>query len=204
MDKANSGDDKEKLLAPQTSFNIEDFKLDEVQASKACWIARWLGWDNYFTKTLGYRSRWASRTLYTDWFVDWQSPFVEYCYKQKQVKPEFLHSISQQEQASALYDKWVATSKANGTTIKRLIWRLVIQGMCRYGFQLMLAELFTIGAIYNIRLIINYLNNGDQIIQNYNYILFVAFCFCRFMAVLIRNYYDLHVYNFYRYVQTAV
>ena len=24
------------------------------------------------------------------------------------------------------------------------------------------------------------------------------------MAIIIRNYYDLHVYNFYRYVQTAI
>lgn len=58
----------------------------------------------------------------------------------------------------------------------------------------------TIAAIYNIRLIIDYLNNGEMLVKYYNWILFAAFCFCRFLAIIIRNYYDLHVYNFYRYV----
>lgn len=28
-----------------------------------------------------FKQYWAERTILTDWFVTWQSPFVEYCYK---------------------------------------------------------------------------------------------------------------------------
>jgi hypothetical protein len=72
--------------------------------------------------------------------------------------------------------------------------------MGRYGFQLTLVELFTIAAIYNIRLIIDYLHNQVELVPNYNIWLFLSFGLLRLLAILIRNYYDLHVYNFYRFV----
>ena len=34
--------------------------------------------------------------------------------------------------------------------------------------------------------------------------MFITFNIFRFLAIIVRNYYDLHVYNFFRYVQTAV
>lgn len=72
--------------------------------------------------------------------------------------------------------------------------------MMKYGFQLVIAELFTIAAIYNIRLIIDFLKSGDSPIAYYNIVIFTTFFGFRLLAVIIRNYYDLHVYNFFRYV----
>jgi hypothetical protein len=65
-------------------------------------------------------------------------------------------------------------------------------------------ELSTIAAIYVIRLIIDYLHEHKAPFANYDWALFLAFSLFRFIAILVRNYYDLHVYNFYRYVQTAI
>lgn len=76
--------------------------------------------------------------------------------------------------------------------------------MFKYGFQLVTVELLTISAIYLVRLIIDYLNSREEPIPNYNIWLFVGFCLLRWFAILIRNYYDLHVYNFFRFVQTAI
>jgi len=76
--------------------------------------------------------------------------------------------------------------------------------MFRYGFQLATVELFTMGGIYLIRLIIDYLRLREAPIEYYPLILLVLFCIFRWLAILIRNYYDLHVYNFYRYVQSAI
>ena len=70
--------------------------------------------------------------------------------------------------------------------------------------QLVAVELSTIAAIYIIRLIIDYLHDGKEPYSGYPLVLFLSFNFFRFFAIIIRNYYDLHVYNFFRYVQTAV
>ena len=81
-----------------------------------------------------------------------------------------------------------------------------MQGMFKYGAQLAAVELLTIMAIYSIRLIIDFLaqKNGAPSTQEYAIYLFATFCGTRILAILIRNYYDLHVYNFFRYVQTPV
>lgn len=79
-----------------------------------------------------------------------------------------------------------------------------MQGMLKYGLQLVTVELCTIAAIYTIRLIIDYLHDSLEPIPRYHFILFFSFNFFRMVSILIRNYYDLHVYNFFRYVQTAI
>lgn len=38
----------------------------------------------------------------------------------------------------------------------------------------------------------------------YSVALFVFFSVTRWLAIMIRTYYDLHVYNFYRFVQTVI
>jgi len=58
-----------------------------------------------------------------------------------------------------LYNKWCIEMKNHGVGIKKTVWKLVIQGMAKYGIQLTLVELFTIAAIYSVRLIIDYLAN---------------------------------------------
>ena len=74
--------------------------------------------------------------------------------------------------------------------------------MVKYGFQLTIVELLTIFGIYMIRTIIDYLH--DKTSSASPFTLFFWFGLIRFLAILIRNYYDIHVYNFYRYVQTAI
>jgi len=41
-------------------------------------VSHQLGRDRSI-KRLGFRDRWAYRTCYTDWFVEWNSPFMSYC-----------------------------------------------------------------------------------------------------------------------------
>ena len=38
----------------------------------------------------------------------------------------------------------------------------------------------------------------------YPYVLFLGFCFFRLVAIVMRNYYDLHVYNYFKYVENAI
>jgi len=74
------------------------------------------------------------------------------------------------------------------------------QGMLHYGLQLVTVELCTIAAIYIIRLIIDYLHKHETPFVHYNWFLLLTFTLFRYFAILVRNYYDLHVYNYYRYV----
>jgi ABC-type siderophore export system fused ATPase/permease subunit len=76
--------------------------------------------------------------------------------------------------------------------------------MLKYGFQLTIVELCTIFAIYMVRLIIDYLHDQKEPYYHYHFVLFLGFNLSRSISILVRNYYDLHVYNFFRYVQTAI
>ena len=65
-------------------------------------------------------------------------------------------------------------------------------------------ELCTIAGIYLIRLIIDYLHDQQEQFEGYSMYLFFLFTIVRFVAIHVRNYYDLHVYNHFRYIQTAI
>jgi ABC-type multidrug transport system fused ATPase/permease subunit len=65
-------------------------------------------------------------------------------------------------------------------------------------------ELLTIAAIYSIRHIIDFLNSREAPFAGFAFFLFFIFAATRFGAIFIRNYYDLHVYNYYRFVQLAI
>ena len=97
--------------------------------------------------------------------------------------------------------------KAKGYGIKQTVWKLTIEGMLKYGVQLVAVELLTIAAIYSIKLIIDFLSNEREDspkTRDYALYLFITFCLTRLFAIIIRNYYDLHVYNFFRFVQTPI
>ena len=51
--------------------------------------------------TSDYRWNWARRTIYTDWFVTWLSPFVQYCndHKDKELTEASLHHNHEDEHA---------------------------------------------------------------------------------------------------------
>jgi len=76
----------------------------------------------------------------------------------KEVKEEYTHIIAEEEQAKNLYQKWGKEMQNQGKTIKQTVWKLTMQGMMTYGFQLTVVELSTIVGIYTIRLIIDYLH----------------------------------------------
>lgn len=65
-------------------------------------------------------------------------------------------------------------------------------------------ELATIVSIYLIRVIIEYLENPTDYPGWYSYTIFLSFCIFRLIAIVARNYYDFHVYNFYKYVENAI
>ena len=153
---------------------------------------------------MSFRYGWAHRTVYSDWLVTWLSPFVEYCQGKKEVKSEYLHIISEDERAEHLYNKWCKDMRDQGQTIKQTVWKLTMEGMLRYGFQLTVVELSTIAAIYSIRLIIDYLHDQKEAFAGYHVFLFLWFNILRLVAILVRNYYDLHVFNFFRFVQTGI
>ena len=97
-----------------------------------------------------------------------------------------------------------AWERNQGKTIKGTVLKLSIQGMVKYGFQLTVVELCTILGIYMIRLIIDYLHDQSDKYFGYHFLLFLAFNASRLIAILVRNYYDLHVYNHFRFIQTAI
>jgi hypothetical protein len=47
---------------------------------------------------------------------------------------------------------------------------------------------------------IDYLQDPDAFSQSRAYQLFFAFAFLRLLNILARSYYDLHVYNYFRFV----
>ncbi len=57
-----------------------------------------------------------------------------------------------------------------------------------------------------IRVIIDYLQNSGKEVYStwYPYLLFAVFCIFRLVAISMRNYYDLHVYNYFKYVENAI
>jgi nitrate reductase NapE component len=64
----------------------------------------------------------------------------------------------------------------------------------------------TIVSIYMIRVIIDYLQNQTHQTYPswYSSVLFLVFCLFRMIAISIRGYYDLHVYNYFKYVENAI
>ena len=112
------------------SINSGEENIDRPKKKKGCRAC--LGWDTY--NSIEFRSRWADRTFYTDWFMDWMSPFVNFCHSEGRVDKDSLHHIADEEKASVLYKKYVVDMKARGYGIKKTILKLTIAGMFKYGF----------------------------------------------------------------------
>jgi hypothetical protein len=155
-------------------------------------------------KYMSFRYGWCHRTIFTDWTVSWLNGFIAYMQDKPEVKAEYLLIISDEEKAKNLYQKWCVNLKNKGQLLKQTVWKLTFQGMFKYGFLLCIVECCTIIAIYMIRLIIDYLHDQKEPFFHYHFVLFLTFNCSRSVAILVRNYYDLHVYNFFRYVQTAI
>lgn len=70
--------------------------------------------------------------------------------------------------------------------------------------QLSVVEISTLGSIVCFKYIIDYLKNPAAYSSLYSYSLFGVFVILRITMILARSYYDLHVYNYYRFVQTKL
>ena len=70
--------------------------------------------------------------------------------------------------------------------------------------QLSMVEISTLASIYVFKLIIDFLGDPDAYTQNYAYMLFGAFAILRMITILSRSYYDLHVYNYFKFVQNKI
>lgn len=114
--------------------------------------------------------------------------------------PEHLHFLSDHEKANVIYQKWVYKMREKGKSIKKTVMSLTVDGMVKYGFQLTMVELCSILSIYLIRLIIDYLHDQKDYFYGYRVVMFFSFNAARFVAIHIRNYYDCHAYNYYRFV----
>lgn len=116
-------DKREKYIrAFESSLNSEAKELELPRQKKGC--RAWLGWDTY--NPIDFRVRWADRTFYTDWFMDWMSPFVNFCHSEGRVDKSSLHHIAPEEKASVLYEKYVVEMKAKGLGIKKTVWKLTL------------------------------------------------------------------------------
>ena len=76
--------------------------------------------------------------------------------------------------------------------------------MIKYGMQLCVCETSTLGSILCFKLMIDYLKEPDEHSTAYAIALFCMFASLRMVTILSRSYYDMHVYNYFRFVQTKI
>lgn len=109
--------------------------------------------------------------------------------------------MSKEEHADVLYNQ-IRPKDILATKVvdleKKIKW-LTIKGILKYGGQLMIVEVGQITSIFVMKLIIDHLNTDSKSLL-YGIILFLVFTVGRLAAVVARNYYDLHVYNYFRFV----
>lgn len=81
---------------------------------------------------------------------------------------------------------------------------MTLYGTLRYGMVLCIVEITMLGSIFCFKLMIDYLEEPYEHGRAYAVFLFILFAICRLLTVLGRSYYDLHVYNYFRFVQTKI
>ena len=88
--------------------------------------------------------------------------------------------------------------------VRQEIGRMTRYGILKFGLQLCLMETTTLGSIFVFKLMIDYLKDPKEYGQTYAVGLFCLFCALRLVSLLARSYYDMHVYNYFRFVQTKI
>ena len=82
--------------------------------------------------------------------------------------------------------------------------RLTLRGILVYGGELCIVEISTLGSILMFKLMIDYLKEPALYSDTYAYGIFAVFATLRMITMMARSYYDLHVYNYFRFVQTKI
>ena len=143
----------------------------------------------------------------------WISDFVSFACRVHQLKKENLLYLRDKEYASSLYEELKSEQKriksesdiyVEFDEVHKEIMRLTRWGILKYGLILCVMEFATLGSILVLKLMIDFLKDPTDYGQAYAIALFIFFCTLRIVAILSRSYYDMHVYNYFRFVQTKV
>ena len=143
----------------------------------------------------------------------WISDFVSFACRVHQLKKENLLYLREKEYASSLYEELKSEQKrikskndiyVEFEEVHKEIMRLTRWGILKYGLILCVMEFATLGSILVLKLMIDFLKDPTDYGQAYAIALFFFFCLLRIVAILSRSYYDMHVYNYFRFVQTKV
>ena len=77
-------------------------------------------------------------------------------------------------------------------------------GTLKYGLALCVVEVTTLFSIIIFKLMIDYLKEPTDYGKSYAYFLFFTFTILRITTIVGRSWYDMHVYNHFRFIQTKV
>ena len=160
---------------------------------------------------------WRKRTFWQDITQSWQNKFVEFACKVTQIRKENLLELSWSERAANLYSELQTQQTALKSQLKTLkmnyverdvvkdeIKRMTRAGVIKYGLQLCVVEITTLSSIIVFKLMIEYLKEPEEYSKAYAVALFCLFAGLRMLTIVSRCYYDMHVYNYFRFVQTKI
>ena len=163
------------------------------------------------------RNIWRNRSVFQDLTQTWLNRFVDYASKAEQIKPEDLCLIAEKETARELYNEVKVRQRAEMDraqnqqrayreldAVRKEVKSMTIWGIIKYGFQLSIVEVSTLCSIFVFKLIIDFLKTPEAFTTTYSIGLFAAFACLRLITIMARSFYDLHVYNYFRFVQTKV
>jgi hypothetical protein len=88
--------------------------------------------------------------------------------------------------------------------VRKAIKDLVRHGIYKFGFQLSIVEVTSVSSILMLKLIIDCLKSPEDYSLGYKIMIFVVFTLLRLTSIFARSYYDLDVYNYFRYAQTKM
>jgi hypothetical protein len=88
--------------------------------------------------------------------------------------------------------------------VRKGIMDLVKFGILKFGGQLAIVEITTVGSIFMLKLIIDMMKDPTGCTLGYKISVFLTFGLLRLVSIFARSYYDLDVYNYFRYVQTQI
>ena len=78
---------------------------------------------------------------------------------------------------------------------------MVLRGILKYGWLLCVVEFATMGSFILLKAIIEELVQKEAHSETWpRVLLFTAFVLLRLLAILSRSYYDLYVFNYFRFV----
>ena len=116
--------------------------------------------------------------------------------------------LSNHERAISLY-RQVQEKKARhypgkkeAEAVKKMVMKLTVEGIFKYGAVLCIVEVSTLASIYIFKLMIDLLKDPLAFSYEHQIVLFAGFCLTRLVTIFARSYYDLYVYNYFRFVQT--